>query len=40
MPAGDFKLYWAAAIEKMKSKEGQNQKQAEILEDGLTDVSM
>ena len=40
MPAGDFRLYWAAAIEQMKSKEGQNQKQAAILEDGLTDVTM
>lgn len=40
MPAGDFRLYWAAAIEQMKSKEGQNQKQAEVLEDELTDVTM
>ena len=37
LPAGEFRLYWLAAVEKMKSKEGQEQKQSEVLEDELTD---
>ena len=38
LPAGDFKLDWIAALEKMKSEEGKKQKQSEILEDGMTDA--
>lgn len=38
LPAGEFKLYWLAALEKIKSKSGQEQKQAEVLEDEITDV--
>lgn len=38
LPAGDFKLYWIAALEKMKSEEGKKQKQSEVLEDGMTDA--
>lgn len=37
LPAGEFKLYWVAALEKIKSKDGQKQKQAEKFEDELTD---
>ena len=37
LPAGEFKLYWKAAIDAQNSKEGQEQKQAEILEDEMTD---
>ncbi len=40
LPAGDFRLYWCAAVEKMKSKEGQEQKQSEVLEDEITDGMM
>ena len=37
LPAGEFKLYWVEALEKINSKKGQEQIQAEKLEDGLTD---
>ena len=37
LPAGEFKLYWVSALDKIKSKEGQQRKQAEKLEDELTD---
>lgn len=37
LPAGEFKLYWTKALEKINSKEGQKQKQAEAIEDELTD---
>lgn len=37
LPAGEFRLYWMAAIEKINSKQGKEQKQAEALEDELTD---
>lgn len=37
LPAGEFKLYWMAALEKINSKKGQEQKQAEVIEDELTD---
>ena len=37
LPAGEFKMYWKAALDKQSTKEGQEQKQAEILEDELTD---
>ena len=40
LPAGDFKLYWMAALEKINSKEGKEQKHAEVLEDELTDGGM
>ena len=37
LPAGEFKLYWKAALDKQSSKEGQEQKQMEVLEDEMTD---
>ena len=37
LPAGEFKMYWNAAVEKQRRKAGQDQKQAEVLEDALTD---
>ena len=37
LPAGEFKMYCNAAVEKQRSKAGQDQKQAEVLEDALTD---
>ena len=40
LPAGDFKLYWMAALDKMKTEEGKKQKQAEHFEDELTDANL
>ena len=37
LPAGEFKLYWIAALEKIETQKGKDQKQAEALEDELTD---
>lgn len=37
LPAGEFKLYWNKALEKINSKEGKNQKQTEVIEDEMTD---
>lgn len=37
LPAGEFKLYWVEALEKIKTKSGQSQKQAEKLEDEMID---
>ena len=37
LPAGEFRLYWLAALEKMKSEQGKKQKQSEVLEDEITD---
>ena len=37
LPAGEFKMYWNAALEKQATKAGQEQKQMEVLEDELTD---
>lgn len=38
LPAGEFKLYWMAALKKIETQKGKEQKQAEVLEDELTDV--
>ena len=37
LPAGEFKMYWKAALDQQKSKDGKEQKQMEILEDEMTD---
>ena len=37
LPAGEFKIYWVKAIEKIQTKQGQAQKQNEVLEDEVTD---
>lgn len=37
LPAGEFKMYWKAALDKQSTNEGKDQKQAEVFEDELTD---
>lgn len=36
LPAGEFKLYWNAALEKVSTEKGKEQKQLEVLEDEMT----